>query len=55
MEKKEQPVAVLAQKAEAIDFTPIYMIRVVKTLRPGDVLRFDVAETDIYKNTPSSS
>lgn len=47
---KEPKTAIIVQlKTEAIDFTPIYYLKIARNLRAGTVLRFDTAETEIYE------
>lgn len=49
MNKEHKPVAELTQKSQAIDFTPIYYIRILSPLKKGTVIRFDVESDYIYK------
>ena len=47
-EKREKISAVVTQRAQSIDFTNIYFIRLERNLKAGTVLRFDTAEKIIY-------
>ncbi len=49
MSEEKELVAILQEKKEAIDFTPIYYIRLLRRLDKGTVLRFDTAEFKIYE------
>ncbi len=40
-EKKPETVAILTERRQAIDFTPIYYIRLLRRLEKGTVLIFD--------------
>jgi len=42
-------VAILQEKREAIDSTPIYYIRLLRKLEKNTILRFDVTDFKIYE------
>lgn len=44
--KKKQKVGILEEK-QAIDFTPIYYIRLEKTVRKGQLLEIDMADKEV--------
>ena len=44
------PTLILEKEMEAIDMTPIYYFRVLRSIRSGTLLRWDKAEKGIYKS-----